>query len=260
MCTIIAISRHHPTLPLIVAANRDEWYAREATPPQVLHDSPRVVAGKDVSAGGTWLGAAGTGLFVGLTNQRQWGPKPRRPRSRGRLVLDALSSGSVAGVHALLDASDPRELGELNLFYGDATQLHVAYGRHDAGRFVREAVGPGVHVLANDVIGSPHFPKATRAERRVAEVAKEPWDRLRPELEEVLADGSTPPLAEVPEPPAGAVSREFARRLQAICVRTPEYGTRSATLLAIDEGGVREHLFADGAPDETRFEDVRGLY
>ena len=94
MCTLVALHAVHPAAPLVVAANRDEFHARASVPPAVLHEVPRVVAGRDAEKGGTWLGACSSGLFVGLTNQREWAAKPRDAlRSRGEVTLAALRRG-----------------------------------------------------------------------------------------------------------------------------------------------------------------------
>ncbi|MEM1418432.1 MAG: NRDE family protein [Myxococcota bacterium] len=265
MCTLVAFSRVHPRLPLVVAANRDEFHARASTGPVVLHEAPRVVAGRDAEKGGTWLGASSSGLFVGLTNQREWAAKPREAlRSRGEVTLAALATGSVEGVHGLLDGLDTADLAGFNLLYGDAGSLHVAYAR-PGERVERRALPPGIHVLTNDRMGSPHFPKALRAERlarqALAAASDAPFAAFVRRLEALLADRTQPSLEAVPEPPAGArVDREMARRLQALCIETPVYGTVSATILALDEHAIHAHLYADGAPGRVPFQDMTGLH
>ena len=261
VCTLAVVHRAHATLPLVVAANRDEFFARPATPPAVLEDAPRIVAGRDLLGGGSWLGATGRGFFVGLTNQRSAAGSPSGARSRGHVVLDALRAGSVAATDALLAALDPTEYGGFNLLYGDAHALHVAYARPDASTVEIAPLPPGVHVLANDRLGSASMPKALRAAARIEGWLERPWPALRDALAELLADDSIPPLEAVPAPPPDApFDRAFAQRLQALCVRTPSYGTRCADLLAIDAGGVHAHLHAEGPPGDVPFEDVSALY
>ena len=260
MCTLVAIAGLSPDVPLVVAANRDELYARAAAPPQLLATSPRVVGGRDLTKGGTWLGATEVGFFVGVTNQRSWTmPDPQR-RSRGELVLDLLRAGSNEAALAHLRMIDARVYNSFNLLFGDAGALHVAYARDDKPRIVIEALGPGVWVLNNDTIGSRDFPKATRAARLVAPFAVSEWADLAPELRAMLGDHELPPLEDVPAPPPGArLTHEQLRALQAICVHTPAYGTRSSTLLALGEKRVLHYSFADGPPCVTPFVDVGHL-
>lgn len=259
MCTLIALHRVHAT-PLIVAANRDEFYDRPAVPPAVLSESPRVVAGRDLASGGTWLGATSGGLFVGLTNQRAWSGPVAGERSRGEIVRDALARGSVVEVERYLDALDPRRYAGFNLLYGDGQTLRVAYGRPTERTVERHTLPPGVHVLTNDRLGSPDFPKAERARHRARPLVGLPLPELLRGLQEVLADRSLPPLQDVPPPPRGSFfDHALTRRLQALCVETPRYGTVSATILAIDRR-VRAHLYADGPPGQAPWRDLTAFH
>lgn len=261
MCTIVVVHRVHPTIPVIVAANRDEFYAREAAPPELRGHTARgarVVAGRDLRGGGTWLGATGSGVFAAITNQRMWEMPPPRARSRGAIVGEALEAGSPAAIDRYLEGLEPGRTLPFNLIYGDAERLCVAYGRDDG--LERLELGHGVHVLANDRIGSPHMPKAERAQAQVAPIAREPWEDLRPALQSLLGDDRVPDVS-VPEPPAHSrFDGELVRRLQAICIRTPDYGTVSATLLALGEDETLEHRYADGPPGDVPFDDVTHLY
>ena len=98
MCTILFAFQCHSTAPLIIAANRDELYARPTRPAMRLATTPHVIlGGQDVDKGGTWLGLRDDGFFVGLTNLRSWAPNRA---SRGGLVMNALYAGDD-GLHTL---------------------------------------------------------------------------------------------------------------------------------------------------------------
>jgi uncharacterized protein with NRDE domain len=183
-------------------------------------------------------------------------PDPAR-RSRGELVLDLLRAGSSDAAIAHLRTIDARLYNAFNLLFGDAEALHVAYARDDKPRIAVEPLGRGVWVLNNDTIGSRDFPKATRAARLVAPHVVSEWDDLAPELKAMLGDHDLPAIDDVPPPPPNArLTREQLQALQAICVHTPVYGTRSSTLLALGEGRVLRYAFADGHPCTTPFVDV----
>jgi hypothetical protein len=98
VCTIVVRHQLGDWCPTIIASNRDEFYDRPATAPVILRDDPRVVGGLDEREGGTWFGLTGDGLFVGLTNQRNFGKRDDALRSRGLLALEALEAGSLQGV------------------------------------------------------------------------------------------------------------------------------------------------------------------
>jgi uncharacterized protein with NRDE domain len=257
VCTIVVIHKLHPELPLVIGANRDEMYARASTSPHVLVDRPRIVGGQDVERGGTWLGVSETGLVVAITNQRTYFPADRSLASRGEVVLEALRHGSVDEVDAFVRRLDPAAYNPFNLLYGDIRAMHVAYVRHAPPSIEIESLEPGLHVLTNDRIGSPEFPKAERAAELVRPFVRAPWPELRSALERTLADHALPDISRVTRPPPDSpMDLDFAVRLQAICTHTPQYGTHSSTILALGPNGVEHYLFAAGAPSDVPFENV----
>ena len=260
MCTIIVLHRAHQAFPLIVAANRDEFLARPASGPLLLCDEPRVIGGRDLKSGGTWLGACETGLFVGLTNQRTYAPADPSLRSRGQIVLEALRRGTLEAARAYLADLDARSFNSFNLIFGDASELWLGYGRSDSARLSFEQPRGPVCVLANDRLGSAEFPKTERAAQLVRGCAELDWPELALRLKAVLGDHELPPEAAVPEPAAGSSwPRALLQQLQALCIHTPSYGTRSATIAALEPGRVAHYLFAAGPPCTTAFEDVTFL-
>lgn len=261
MCTIIAAHGMHPELPLVIAANRDELYQRPATVPQALDGVPGAVAGLDLVKGGTWMGATRGAFFVGLTNQRSWYPVDRSARSRGEICIEALRLGETQAVERYLEQLDPGDYNEFNLLFGDADGLRVAYGRRHAGRVVHEALAPGVHVLANDRLGSAEYPKADRARSIVTPALAEPWPRLLPTLVAALADEQLPAPDLLPAPPVGArFGPVRVRELQAMCLHTAYYGTVSATVAAFRPGRVHAYLHAYGKVCEAPLVDYTSLF
>jgi uncharacterized protein with NRDE domain len=121
-------------------------------------------------------------------------------------------------------------------------------------------VPPGLHILPNDRLGSPDFPKVERARGLVADVAAAARAELPERLRAILGDHARPDLAAVAAPPRDTeIAREVIRELQAICVHTPWYGTRSATHVELRPGACDRYLFADGPPCTTRFAEVTPL-
>lgn len=260
MCTIVVAHRVHPELPLIVAANRDEFYARAATAPQLLGRDPRAAGGLDVSSGGTWLGATERGFFVAITNQRTYfGSEPGLP-SRGPIVREALERGTRAGVRALLGAIDARQYNPFNLVYGDAGGIEVAYARRDDAVVDVVPAPAGLWVLPNDRVGSPEFPKVQRIHALLDGAFDQPWPALRGALITALGDHHKPPLESLPPlPPGSAISPELVRELHAVCIHTEHYGTRSSTLLGLGADHVAHYEFAAGPPCRTPLADVTSL-
>jgi uncharacterized protein with NRDE domain len=260
MCTLVALFGVNPDVPLVVAANRDELYARPWASPEPLRGTARVVGGRDLTQKGTWLGVTATGFFAGVTNQRTYHSADPTKLSRGQLVLDVLIEGSADGARERLAAVDARRYNPFNLLFGDARALYVAYAR-DEERVAVESLRPGIWVLNNDTIGSRDFPKASLAKERVQPLARKPWPELQRGLEMVLGDHTLPPEEDISAPPEGSVlTRESLRALQGVCVHTPLYGTSSATLLALDAGSVRDYRFAPGPPCVTPFVSAMGAF
>lgn len=260
MCTIAALRGVHPEFSLVIAANRDEFYARAATPPTPLdraRDGSEVWAGRDVRAGGSWMGVTSRGFFVGVTNQRSLAPRKDARRSRGEVVLDALREGEAGAVEALLRRLDPSDFNPFNLLFGDARGLRVAYVRDAPASLEVHPLAPGAQVLANDRLGSAAFPKTARMTGLLdlPSIASLSADALTERLAGVLRDPEFPD--ERPgDPLDAALPDELARRLQALCVQTPVYGTVSSTLMLLGEGRVHRYLYAPGSPREVAYGDV----
>jgi len=253
MCIILLFFHVHPDLPLVVAANRDEFYARRSSGPDRLFTSPRAVGGRDLRAGGTWMGVTETGFFAGLTNLRTLGPPEPARRSRGEIVIQALRTGSVRATETWIRAVDAHEYNPYNLVFGDGRELWIASsGEGDAiARLLR--LEAGLHVITNAPVGTP-WPKVTRTRKLASPLSKAPLSALVPALQRILADHRVPSPRAVPTPPAW-LTAEVARKLQSLCVHTPRYGTRSSTVVAIGSDRVVYYGFADGPPCTTRLVD-----
>ena len=249
MCTIAILHGVLADAPVALAANRDELYQRPARAPVAL--APGIVGGQDLVAGGSWLAFTADGRFAAVTNQREPITAPA-PRSRGAWVLEILAAGDRAAMAAYVDALEPRDYASGNLVFGDAHGVEVAYLRRDGGR-ARHALGPGITVLANDRIDAPGQPKQARLRALLAGAGD--WAALRRLAPGALADHAVP--ADVPpRAPGSPVPPEAWPALQAVCVHTARYGTRSATIAALAPGRVLGLAWADGPPCTTGFVDA----
>lgn len=256
MCTIIVLKNTHPEFPVIVAANRDEFYSRPSRGPVVLNEEPRIVGGIDEEKGGTWMGVTQGGLFVGLTNQRSYAPRTRAPKSRGEVVFEALRCQSTERVRAYLGSLDATQFESFNLIYGDAAGLEVAYARRDQAGIEILAIEDGVSVLSNDRLDATNFPKLDRARQLVEPVVGQAWPELVVSLQAALADHELPGAANVEVPKDAPFGPGELRKLQALCVHTPHYGTRSSTVVALRPGGVAHYQYASAAPCSSQLVDA----
>jgi uncharacterized protein with NRDE domain len=248
MCTIAILFRV-ADVPLVVAANRDELYARPTRAPEVL--GPAIAGGVDALSGGTWLAVHRAGRFAAVTNQRALDTPPAGLRSRGLAVKEL---ASAADPDAYMAALDPRAYASMNLVWGDAERVSVAYLRRDTGDKTIEVLPPGVHVLCNDRLGSCEFPRGDRLHQAISSALAKAhaWPELSQRIQTALGDHTR---SSIEDTPASHLPPELARELTAICIHSEHYGTRSSTLLAIDHGRVAAYLHADGPPCTTSFVD-----
>ncbi len=227
MCLILVVWRVHPRYPCVIAANRDEFHRRAAAPAAWWRDQPRILAGRDLAAGGTWLGMTRTGRFAALTNFR--GSAPNRPDapSRGTLVTGLLeSSASVADELAGLAVTGPRYNG-FNIIFSDGERLGIYESQRGEGR----ELGPGIYGLSNDVLDTP-WPKVQRAKSSLHS-ALDALDDTTAVLE-LLRDDRPAPDHELPRT---GISLEWERLLSSAFVRSADYGTRCSTIVRIDRAG-----------------------
>ena len=257
MCTIAVAFRVHPDHPVILAANRDEFYARAARGPGLL--APGIVGGRDEVAGGTWLALRADGAFAAVTNQRSFGARDPSRRSRGELPLTLLAH-PVRDMAAFARGLAPGAYNDGNLIFGGAHGVWVAYLRADVPTEVVE-LGPGLHVLTNDKLGSPDFPRADRAAQLLEPAVRLPWDEAAHLIQRALGDHAQPPADRVGEPPPCApYGKDFLAQLQQICIHTPAYGTRSSSIAALADDRVLAYRHAEGHPCTSPFVDAMGAW
>jgi len=259
VCTVVAAFGLHAASPLVVLANRDEFLGRPSLPPRVIDPDAGIVGGVDATAHGTWLGVTRRGFLVAVTNQHTATPPDPHKASRGQLVLELLREGDPEAARARLASLDVRAFNPFNVLFGDTRSLFVGYARDLAAATI-EPLTRGLHVLANDRIGSPRYPKAARALSLVEPVLSEPLDRLEGELARVLGDHAVPPPSALP---ASTLPPALARAIQALCIHTEHYGTRSSSFVALGPAPGTpplRYLFADGPPCTTPFVDCTALF
>jgi uncharacterized protein with NRDE domain len=227
MCLIVFAWRPDHAQPLIVAANRDEFYARPSLPLAQWPEAPHVYAGRDLEAGGTWLGVGANGRFAALTNIRD----PHRPpgrKSRGELVAGFLS-GDVSIDDYLTDvvARSP-EYGGFNLLVVNKNELWHFNAR------ATEAVmlPPGVYGLSNAGLDTP-WPKLLRAKAALSQVLDEPQPEA---LLALLNDAQTAPFNELPDTGVGLATETL---LSSVFIASQSYGTRASTALIVQADGSR---------------------
>lgn len=244
MCLIAFAWKTHPRWALVLAGNRDEFHARPSAALARWPDAP-VIAGRDLEAGGTWLGVTPQGRCGVVTNVRD--PRlPQTGRSRGLLVTDWLRGAADADAHAQALCAVAGEYRPFNLLTFDA-QAAYYLGNRPGPRV--QAVEPGIHGLSNADFNTP-WPKTRQLmERLRLWLAGNTPDDLEP-LFEALADER--PADDDALPDTG-IGKERERWLSSAFVRGDRYGTRASTVVLVERGGggriVERRFGPAGHPD-----------
>lgn len=213
-----------PGQHLILSANRDEFYQRAALPLAVWQDEPRIIAGRDLEQGGTWLGVNTSRQFAALTNVRVLGVGPSNPPSRGSLVSAFLLDKRPIKDRVQTLLAEAKHYAPFNFIAGDIDQLWYLTN-HPEPRL--EAVNAGIHSLSNAQLDTP-WPKAQLAQQQLQHWLKEPQDC--PSLSVLL--NRTAPFPDQ-DLPATGVPQPLEKLLSAQFIQSPEYGTRCSTGLVI---------------------------
>jgi uncharacterized protein with NRDE domain len=244
VCTLVLAWQVFADVPIAVAANRDEATDRQSRPPTVWDTDPAILAPRDDSAGGTWIGYNEHGILAAITNRWLEEP-PAADRSRGLLVRDVLAAKtSEDAARTVESAVDGTSYDGFNLVVADE---HAALLLEWDGALSIRNLDPGVHVVVNvGADGRYHMPafRATAA-REQAENA----DRLRTALR--------PEPGESGDEWRGRAASTIADHEYGVCVHGDGFGTRSSSLIQFHDDG-RTYWYADGPPCQTEYERVEG--
>ncbi|MGZ9045297.1 MAG: NRDE family protein [Telluria sp.] len=231
MCLIVFAWQVIPGIPLIACANRDEFYDRPSTAADAWPEHPHVIAGRDLQAGGTWMGIAQEGpngaRFAAITNIR--GPQERRTDapSRGALVADYLAGELSASEYIAQVGPGSGVYNGFNLVLGDRTGLYWFSNRGGDDERNGKQLEPGIYGVSNGLLDAP-WPKVVRTKAQFASLLCQgaPEDAFF----EMLSDTTRAPDTRLPDT---GIAIDLERQLSAVCIETPGYGTRTSTVVKL---------------------------
>lgn len=233
MCVLALAWKAHPRYRLIFAGNRDERHARPTAPSHWWEDAPQVLGGRDLHAGGTWLGITRNGRFAVVTNYREPdAPAPPGTPSRGGLAADYLVGDVTPEAFLELLRRNGHRYAGFNLLFGNREHLFY-YSNRDNGAAPALELEPGVYGLSNGVLDTP-WPKMRRVKQALAEQAA---PEREPDVEALFAALADTRPAEDGELPDTGVGLERERLLSPPRIVHPEYGTRASTVIILAEDG-----------------------
>ncbi len=244
MCTILFSWKSTQNYKLILAANRDEFYERETKTAHWWDENPNVLGGKDLKAGGSWMGINKNGKIAAITNYRKF-PLETYETSRGHLVKKFLVEDISSSDFMAYLQENGQEFDGFNLIFGNADEL-----MYFSNRGPSQNLQPSIYGLSNHLLDTP-WPKVRDGKKA---------------LESNLSNGSLEPenifkvlsnrdIAGDEELPNTGIGLEKERMLSSIFIESPNYGTRLSTVLTIDsENKVRFHERSFIPEDENYFE------
>lgn len=252
MCIIAFAWQLLPEHPLVLIANRDEFYPRPSTTMAPWPDAPQIIGGRDLEAGGSWLASHEDGRFAAVTNHRDGRNKQPAELSRGKLIRDYLTGSDSALVFCQQLQPDLSRYGGFNLLLGDRHGLY--YQSNRGGDF--RPLTPGLYGLSNALLDSP-WPKTDALKQRLADhLSQHP----HPEPEQLLPLLWHRDTAADSQLPDTGIRYVWEKLLSACFIQATDqsYGTRASTALVQHKSGQRrliEQTFTpQGAAQLCHFE------
>ena len=227
MCLIVFAWQLMPSTPLIAAANRDEFHDRPTAPASWWEDHPNIYAGRDLQAGGTWMGITREGRFAAITNIRAPSERRTDAPSRGSLVSSYLASHLTPQEYVDQISGSTEHFNGFNLLVGNRDTLIWYSNRGHNNPRNGKPLWPGIYGLSNALLNDPwHKVVKTRAQFGSLLCTNAPDDAFF----EMLGDTSRAPDVRLPDT---GVDLDTERMLSAVCIQSHNYGTRTSTMVRL---------------------------
>ena len=227
MCLILMGYKVSKKYPLILAANRDEFFGRPTAPMHFWQDNSSILAGKDLDQGGTWFGVHKKGTFAALTNYCDPTSIKLKAPSRGEIIVKFLESKKLTEIHFNALKKQSNFYNGFNLVFGDKEELFWFSNLKNT----IEKIKPGIHGLSNRFFNTP-WPKVTSGKKALKQMISKNFTINS--LFSLLTDQSIPDDKRLPHTGVGI---EWERILSPLFIESEIYGTRSSTIMLMDQNG-----------------------
>ncbi|WP_068675590.1 NRDE family protein [Oceanobacillus sp. Castelsardo] len=227
MCLINFHFHDHPNYKLIVAANRDEFYQRPTAPASYWKDDPNILAGRDLLQMGTWFGITRGGRFAALTNYRDPDLPETGDFSRGEVVRSFLAGEQSPNEFLQSLKKNKEKYAGFNVLIGNGDELYHYNNILDE----TNEITPGTHGLSNATLDTP-WPKVEKGKQMLQDYVT---NHKKMEANELFRITSNSEQANDEDLPNTGVGMELERILSSLFITSPDYGTRSSTVLLIDK-------------------------
>lgn len=247
MCLILFAYKVHPKYKLVIAANRDEAYDRDTAPAHFWEDAPELLAGRDLEKMGTWMGVTTSGRFAALTNYRDPGEYTAGKRTRGELVVDFLKGTEEPKTYLQKIAQLRHAYPGYNLLSGDVEELY--YYSNTADKLLK--VEPGIHGVSNHLLDTA-WPKVEKGKAGLKKILTEDSLDMADSLFSLLENADPAPDQLLP---STGVTLEWERLLSPIFIKSEKYGTRSSTVILMNDREIHftERVFTEEQQTKQEF-------
>lgn len=229
MCLIAIAPQIHPLYPLVIIANRDEFYHRPTAPAAFWQDHPDILAGRDLQQNGTWLGITKSGRIAAITNFREPAALDPRAPSRGLLVSNFLVSDQLPEAYLLSIQNAKKTYNGFNLVVGDMNGLWwYSNKKNDIVK-----IEPGIHVISNHFMDTP-WPKTQKIKTGMQDICRGSTPVDPENFFHLLSDTNRPADDQLPDTGVGL---EWERLLSSVFVSSDIYGTRSSAVILAESSG-----------------------
>ncbi|MDF2856570.1 MAG: hypothetical protein K0Q87_2421 [Neobacillus sp.] len=246
MCLVLFAYKVHPVYPLIVAANRDEFFQRPTAPAHYWEDEPTIFAGRDLEKMGTWMGVTNTGRFAALTNYRDPKELTAGKRSRGELVSDALKFTGDAEEYMRKLMNNNELYPGYNLLVGNHKEL---FYYSNIGKELLK-LETGIYGVSNHLLNT-EWPKVRIGKEGLSQIINRQPENMVEELLNLLNNADPAPDELLP---STGVPLELERMLSSLYINSEGYGTRSSTVMLMSEKEIEytERVFSNDGVKEHR--------
>ena len=244
MCLIVFANNFHPNYKLIFAANRDEFYNRPSSQANFWKENSEILAGRDLQAGGTWMGITKKGKFAAITNFRDLKNHRNDAPSRGKLTVDFLANHIHPEEYYGFLKSDLNKFNGFNLILGNIDKLYYFSNKNEE----LKKLEPGIHGISNALLNTP-WPKVEKSKRQLEALLGQ--NEIHPhEVMNILYDKNKADDDDLPDTGVGI---KLERILSPVFIKSEKYGTRCSTVVLVDRDSTVSFTEKSYLPEEDEF-------
>lgn len=247
MCLIVFANNYHPKYKLIFAANRDEFYNRPSSAAGFWKENSEILAGRDLQAGGTWMGITKKGKFAAITNFRDLKNHRNDAPSRGKLTADFLANHFHPEEYYGFLKSDLNKFNGFNLILGNIDELYYFSNKNEE----LKKLEPGIHGISNAVLNTP-WPKVEKSKKQLKALLGQ--NEIHPhEVMNILYDKNKADDDFLPDTGVGI---ELESLLSPVFIKSEKYGTRCSTIVLVDRDNIVLFIEKSYLPEEDEFSTI----